>query len=451
MRFLGIKGVLNALGLVGARVVMATSVLLGTALVTFGGYSIYEQMYTQNRAFESGIQAFESTEQIEEAQKSLAEEREDYRAWLRVTGTRIDYPVMQGVNDLYYAKHDVDKKISVSGSIYMSTENAADFSDNYIVIFGHHMDNGAMFGDIDRYLESGFLDSHQEGFIVTPDGTYDVRFFALVRTVAYEDTVYAVGNRNLEELIAYITENAIVKTTVDASGVKKVVALSTCTDFSTNGRLVLFGEMTFHEEPEPSVSPSPVISEEPEASVTPVISQEPAGPTPVISGASGDGPDSPTTGNNATGLSRFFDRFLPGGSSYGSNAWALMNLVCLLITLYIVVPVSRLRSKFGRIEKMRKVNIARKASGKKCYDVDRFARRFTIGMLAEATIAVVAFVTYAGTENMRLPMVLIDKWTPFMLMLMVACWVADVVLTRYRETETIDGSETASVETEVRR
>ena len=152
MHFLKIKGLLNALSLVGVRIIVASSVFLGTALVTFGGYSIYEQMYTQNRAFESGIQAFDSTEQIEEAQKSLVEEREDYRAWLRVEGTAIDYPVMQGVNDLYYAKHDVDKNISISGAIYMSTENAADFSDNYIVIYGHHMDNGAMFGDIDRYL-----------------------------------------------------------------------------------------------------------------------------------------------------------------------------------------------------------------------------------------------------------------------------------------------------------
>ncbi|MBO4788050.1 MAG: class B sortase [Lachnospiraceae bacterium] len=444
MRFLGVKGLLNALSFVGMRVVMATSVLLGTALVTFGGYSIYEQMYTQKRAFESGIQAFESTEQIEEAQQSLVEEREDYRAWLRVTGTNIDYPVMQGVNDLYYAKHDVDKNISISGSIYMSTENTADFSDNYIVIFGHHMDNGAMFGDIDRYLESGFLDSHQEGVIVTPDGTYDVRFFALVRTVAYEDTVYTVGNRDLEELIAFITANALVKTTVDASGVKKVVALSTCTDVSTNGRLVLFGEMTLQEEPEPEVSPSPSISEEP-VSPTP----EPGSPTPVISGANG-GPDSPKTEDNS-GVGRFFTRFVPGGSSYGNQAWALMNLVCLLITLYIVVPVSRLRSKFGRIETMRKVNRARRQSGKQGYDVNRFARRFTIGMLAETAIALIAFLVYAGTENMRQPMILIDKWTPCMLMLLVACLTVDLVLTRNRESGKVNESEAASAETEVRR
>ncbi|MBO4627129.1 MAG: class B sortase [Lachnospiraceae bacterium] len=481
MHFLKIKGLLNALSLVGVRIIVASSVFLGTALVTFGGYSIYEQMYTQNRAFESGIQAFDSTEQIEEAQKSLVEEREDYRAWLRVEGTAIDYPVMQGVNDLYYAKHDVDKNISISGAIYMSTENAADFSDNYIVIYGHHMDNGAMFGDIDRYLESGFLESHQEGVIVTPDGTYDVRFFALLRTVAYEDTVYNVGKRNLESLIAYVTENAVVKTTVKASDVTKVVALSTCTDVSTNGRLVLFGEMTLREEPD---EPTPSV----EPSITALV--EPS-PSPVISGKPNGGPDAPQTSEHSTWLGRFFNRFMPGGSSYGFNAWALVNLVCLLVTLYIVVPVNRLKGKFGRIDKMRRVNAAKaalwnaegltpaqlaereeimavarrlhgrkagevtkaefaKAVEKRYYHVDRFAYRFTIGMAVEIAVAAVAFIAFINTQNMRLPMILIDKWTPLMLLFMITCWVADLALTRYRENSAVQ-SENAAEKSEVRR
>ena len=46
--------------------------------------------------------------------------------------------------------------------------------------------------------------------------------------------------------------------------------------------------------------------------------------------------------------SSFVDRFKPTGSSFGDRCWALVNLICLLITFYIMVPLMHLRDKFGR-------------------------------------------------------------------------------------------------------
>ena len=115
MRFFKAKGLLNLLSITGTRVLVVASALMGSAMVAFGGYSLYEQIYTQNRAFESGVQRFENAEQIQAAQESLKEEMADYRAWLRVTDTHIDYPVMQGKDDLYYAYHDIDGKSSNAG------------------------------------------------------------------------------------------------------------------------------------------------------------------------------------------------------------------------------------------------------------------------------------------------------------------------------------------------
>ena len=78
------------------------------------------------------------------------------------------------------------------------------------------------------------------------------------------------------------------------------------------------------------------------------------------------------------------------------------------------------------------------------YHVKRFRRRFNLGMFLELIFSVLALVAFILTEDMRLPMVLIDKWTPLMLLLMVTCWVADIALTRYRENDAEEAEKAAA-------
>lgn len=66
------------------------------------------------------------------------------------------------------------------------------------------------------------------------------------------------------------------------------------------------------------------------------------------------------------------------------------------------------------------------------YQVKRFLRRFRIGMVLELIFSALALVAFILTEDMRLPMVLIDRWTPLMILLMLIVWVLDVRLIRYR-------------------
>lgn len=70
-------------------------------------------------------------------------------------------------------------------------------------------------------------------------------------------------------------------------------------------------------------------------------------------------------------------------------------------------------------------------------ELSRIARRnrpFARGDVHKAlTLAVLALIAFILTEDMRLPMVLIDKWTPPMIVLMLIVWVLDVRLIRYRE------------------
>ena len=251
-----VNGVLTALK-IGNGLIAVLSGLLAAVMILYSSYVLYDTFVTDYQAYSSSWDLLKYKPEVSEAEPSqgkdlLSSVNKDYRAWLTVYDTTIDYPVMQGKDDLYYASHDVYGNASFTGAIYLAADNTWNFSDSYNLIYGHHMDNGAMFGALDAFTDLDYFKSHQEAVLVSESGVYDIEFFAVVSTDAYESQIYSVGNR-AKEVIAFLSGSrefdAGIGTTVlvydeaVAKGAKKVIALSTCADADTNGRLVVFGRM----------------------------------------------------------------------------------------------------------------------------------------------------------------------------------------------------------------
>ena len=102
---------IDKLSIVGIRVIVTASLLLGFGLMLFSGYAIYEQLYTQNRAFSSGGINTEEVYTVE-AQENLVQARKDYRACLQIDNTNIDYPVME-IYELKDAEPPAEKVVSM--------------------------------------------------------------------------------------------------------------------------------------------------------------------------------------------------------------------------------------------------------------------------------------------------------------------------------------------------
>ena len=487
MHYTNIKDLIDKLSAIGIRVLVTVSLLLGLILIIFGGYSIYEQLYTQNRAFSTGGLKASEVQSIE-VQENLATQNKDYRGWLQIDGTKIDYPVMQDGNELYYAYRDSEGNFSPTGSIYMSAYNKSDLSDDYIVIYGHHMASGGMFGDLDKFLDKDFFDNHTGGTFSCLSGSYKLTLWAVSITDAYEDNVYDVGNLNFNTVVEFVNNNSTFIKPSALNNAVKIFALSTCRDTTTNGRLVVFFTLVKDESSPQTPSLNPPTPEKltDTDSLTPqngnpdnpssgngdgttIIDDD--NPTTPDNPPSGGDNDKPTTPDDGDTTPTALPWLVPSGSSYGSEAWALVNLICLIITIYILIPIFFLRKKYGRIHKMRKVNkskeelfeaqdmtpedwtererIMRVATQKSeqgyvskdhfCeaveelyYKLKAFIRKFIAGIVLEVLLSIASVIAFILTEDMRLPMVLIDKWTPLMLILMIASLLADFILTRYK-------------------
>lgn len=250
----------------GSGLVSACAGLLAVVLILYSGYVLYDSLAIEASAFSANSDLLKYKPSVLSqgvlSGTTLETVNTDYRAWITVNGTPespIDYPVVQGENDLYYASHNALKEVSLTGAIYLAAGNKPDFKDTYNLLYGHHMDNGAMFGSLDLFKDEAYFKSHQTATLTTKDGTvYDVTFFAVVTTDAYENQIYTVGNR-AKDVIAFLTgsraKDAGLGTQVliyDANAAKdtyKIIALSTCANATTNGRLVIFGKMTKKDDP----------------------------------------------------------------------------------------------------------------------------------------------------------------------------------------------------------
>ncbi len=175
--------------------------------------------------------------------EALAQINPDIVGWIYLEGTNINYPVVQGPDNQVYMYRLFTGQTNASGSNFMDYRNAPDFSDRNTVIYGHHMNNGAMLANITKFKEQSFYDEHPVALLVTPTANYKLEFFAGYVTHVTADAWQLYFGSD-EEFAAW-TEKAMDQSTfrsqVEPTGQDRVVTLSTCTYEYSDARYVLLG------------------------------------------------------------------------------------------------------------------------------------------------------------------------------------------------------------------
>ena len=159
----------------------------------------------------------------------------DIYAWIYVSGTKVDYPILQNSsNNEYYLTHDSEGKKAACGSIFTEDYNNKDFNDNHTVIYGHNMKNGTMFKSLRNYDKQDFFIENKYIYIYTAE---DTRVYEIFGAYEYTDEHLLINydTENRGKFQAYLDK---VKNRSDVSGhfnrdmtlngSDKVITLSTC-------------------------------------------------------------------------------------------------------------------------------------------------------------------------------------------------------------------------------
>lgn len=216
-------------------------------LLLYGGYSLWDTVMIDQGAFASSdlLQYKPTGETDGLSLAALQKINPDVCAWLTVDDTHIDYPVVQGKNDMEYINKDVYGEFAFSGAIFLDSRNNRDFSDGYSLVYGHHMKNGAMFGDIVEFADKDYFNAHKTGTLYRTGETDQITLFACLKVNASDPVVYnpEVQKNDATSLLQYLQENAVQYRDIGVGAEDHIIGLSTCAETETNGRVVVFGRL----------------------------------------------------------------------------------------------------------------------------------------------------------------------------------------------------------------
>lgn len=215
---------------------------------------------------ESDDETSDETEiEVHEDFAALYEENPHTIGWLK-GGAGIDYPVMYYDNS-YYLDHDFHGNQSVNGTLFINMFNTLNPRDDVILIHGHNMKSGAMFGDLMNYESYDYacqnpiftfrmIDDPEDVYYapvfafnasMTPSSRY---YFDIMQTVFPDDE----ADENVETddtapkqrvssaystYLQSLAEHSLWKAPIEVDVEDQLLMLVTCSYYHDDGRFML--------------------------------------------------------------------------------------------------------------------------------------------------------------------------------------------------------------------
>ena len=201
-------------------------------------YGLYDTWYVYHNALDDSYLRYKPTP--ESGIPEDAPITDDMVAWVTIDDTNIDYPVMQGEDNTKYLNMNPYGEYSLSGSIFLDSRNNPDFTDDYSILYGHHMEYGSMFGALDEFLNVSYLEKHDHGQLIVgrdADAVYELGVFACIKVNVFEENV--LEPMSFKEIRKIIRQRSgFLNPSIEESD--HILALSTCTEPVSSNRLLVF-------------------------------------------------------------------------------------------------------------------------------------------------------------------------------------------------------------------
>ena len=194
------------------------------------------------------VETTEATEPVMIAgYEEIYNQNNDLVGWIKMEGTKLNYPVMQTPADPnFYLYRDFDKKDSTRGSIYAWGDADVLVPSDNITIFGHNMADGSMFNCLGAYTSKVAWENNP---IIMFDTLYEYhtyKILAVFKTSAnlgqgfsYHKFVDAADEEEFNDFVAECKRLSFYETGITPVYGDKLICLSTCEYTLDNGRLVV--------------------------------------------------------------------------------------------------------------------------------------------------------------------------------------------------------------------
>ncbi len=181
--------------------------------------------------------------------EAILAENQDFAGWITIEGTRVDYPVMLTKSDAdYYLTRNFNGQNDINGTLFMDARTNLGQRSTNIIIYGHNMKSGEMFGGLKKYLEEDYWSGHKQISFDTiyEKGTYEI-FAVCLAQVQYQNTkgfryydfIQADSEEEFQEFLDNIEQLSVFTVTDMPVYGDRLLTLSTCNNYVEDGRLFL--------------------------------------------------------------------------------------------------------------------------------------------------------------------------------------------------------------------
>jgi sortase B len=181
--------------------------LIGVFVLGYRLYAVIEDKRIEERAYSTaeaviGVDNPEEDDENVYLDKDLiatlqeAFKNKDVIAYISFPEAGITYPVVQGKDNSQYLYHNIYGQYSINGSIFLDSDNNNDFSSVSSVVYGHHMNNGSMFGSLERSL-GNWKDKTFKIYTRDEMLTYKI---VCTEVISHDDRDFFIGKKSKSEV-----------------------------------------------------------------------------------------------------------------------------------------------------------------------------------------------------------------------------------------------------------
>lgn len=213
------------------------------------GFNIYKIMHNYNtnqKKYDkvtelAGTMDFTGNVDFDELRKI----NPDIIGWIYYEDTKINYPIVQGKDNDKYLRTMFDGNYSNFGTLFADYKTKDPFNQFNTIVYGHHMRNGSMFGQLKKLKDESYYEKHKQFELITPEGKYHLQIVAFLNEPSDSD-VYVNnvdGDSEKENYIEKIKSLSLYTTGVDFTADDRLVVLSTCAYEYDDARYIAVGKM----------------------------------------------------------------------------------------------------------------------------------------------------------------------------------------------------------------
>lgn len=178
----------------------------------------------------------------------LVERNPEFIGWISIEGTNLDYPVMYSPTRVdFYLRHNFDGEYDDYGTPYLDEDCTltADSQSNNLIIYGHNMKTGTVFGSLTGYKEADYYQEHPyiEFDSLYGDGKYEV--YAAFPIDVNTDTTFPyntyidMDEQQFNEFVEQVKSRSTVDSGITPVYGDQLLTLSTCEYSVGDGRFVV--------------------------------------------------------------------------------------------------------------------------------------------------------------------------------------------------------------------